>query len=150
MTAREDATSGSDLSVSNAPNRTHPATPGRLLLDSGHLPPCGSLATKEASFLNLAFGDKEGAGVRRQETSRGMEAGRRMGPRRRVAVPAPEEKQGLRGEPDDGVAADRVACPAGGEEHVSRQGRADTHIRVGTGIAAGGRRGCSCPIAARC
>jgi hypothetical protein len=44
-----------------------------------------------------------------------MEAGRRTGPRRRVAVPAPEEKQGLRGEPDDGVAADRVACPAGGD-----------------------------------
>ena len=41
-----------------------------------------------------AGGDKEGAGVRRQETSRGMEAGRRTGPRRRVAVPADAEKQG--------------------------------------------------------
>jgi hypothetical protein len=69
--------------------------------------------------VSCATGDKEGAGVRRQETSRGMEAGRRTGPRRRVAVPAPEEKQGLRGEPDDGVAADRVACPAGGEQHVA-------------------------------
>jgi hypothetical protein len=51
-----------------------------------------------------------------------MEAGRRTGPRRRVALPAPEEKQGLRGEPDDGGAADRVVCPAGGEEEGGRAG----------------------------
>ena len=50
----------------------------------------------------------------------------------------------------------RQACVAGhlrpdvrrfGDEHVSREGRADTRLRVGAGIAAGGRRGCLCPIA---
>jgi hypothetical protein len=85
--------------------------------------------------VSCATGDKEGAGVRRQETSRGMEAGRRTGPRRRVAVPAPEEKQGLRGEPDDGVAADRVACPAGGEWRVSRDRAIETCSSVSAGMA---------------
>jgi hypothetical protein len=60
-------------------------------------------------------GEREGAGVRGQETSRGMEAGRRTGPRRRVGEPAPEEKQGLRGDHGDGVQAARVVRPAGGE-----------------------------------
>jgi hypothetical protein len=51
----------------------------------------------------LAPGEREGAGVRGQETSRGIEAGRRTDPRRRVGVPAPKEKQSLRGDHDAGV-----------------------------------------------
>jgi hypothetical protein len=67
----------------------------------------------------LAAGEREGAGVRGQETSRGIEAGRRTDSRRRVGVPAPEEKQGLRGEHDDGVQAAQVVRPADGDKRVS-------------------------------
>ncbi len=43
---------------------------------------------------------------------------------------------------------DAGGVPGSGEEHVSREGRADTRIRVGAGVAAGGRRGCLCPFPA--
>ena len=66
-----------------------------------------------------AIGEMEGAGVRGQETSRGIKAGRRTDPRRWVGVPAPEEKQDLRGDHNDGVGAAQGVRPAGGESRVS-------------------------------
>ena len=59
-----------------------------------------------------------------QETSRGVKADPRTGPRRRVPVPSPEEKQGVQADRDDDVRADGVARPAGGEEHVAAEGHA--------------------------
>ena len=57
------------------------------------------------------------------ETSRRVKAGPRTALRRRVRVPAPEEKQGVRADRDDDVRADGVARPADREE----QGRGDRH-----------------------
>ena len=80
------------------------------------------------------FGEREGAVVRGHETSRGIEAGRRTGPRHRVGVPAPQEKQGLRGDSDDSVQAAQVVRPAGGETRGSWLARGVPCLDVQTGI----------------
>ena len=54
-----------------------------------------------------------------RDTSRRGKAGRRTGLRRRVRVPAPEEKQGVRASLDDDVRGDGLARPASGEERVA-------------------------------
>jgi hypothetical protein len=54
-----------------------------------------------------------------RDTSRRGKAGRRTGRWRRVRVPAPEEKQGVRASLDDDVRGDGLARPAGGEERVA-------------------------------
>jgi hypothetical protein len=63
-----------------------------------------------------ATGEEEGGGVRGEEASRGVEAGPRTGLRRRVCVPVPGGKQGLRASRDDAVQAARIVRPAGGDE----------------------------------
>ena len=63
----------------------------------------------------LAIREREGAGVRGQETSRGIDAGRWGGLPHRAGVPVPDEKQGRRTDHDDGAHAVGVVRPAGGE-----------------------------------
>jgi hypothetical protein len=51
-----------------------------------------------------------------RETTRGIEAGLHEGLRRRARVPAPEQKQVLWAERDEGVQVVGVVRPAGGDE----------------------------------
>jgi hypothetical protein len=64
--------------------------------------------------LPHSHGETEGAVVRGQEMSCGIEAGRRKVPRHRVGVPGPEESTSF-GD-SDGVQVAQVVRPAGGEE----------------------------------
>jgi len=66
------------------------------------------------------IGDEQVRADFAQRASRGLKAGRRTGPRRRVYVPAPEEKQGQRAKRDDSVHAAGVIRLAGGDEQGVR------------------------------
>ena len=55
-----------------------------------------------------------------------MNAGPRTGLWRQVAVPAPEQKQGVRAGRDDDVPSDGVARRAGGESQVRRSDHRNT------------------------
>ena len=79
------------------------------------------------------FGENRVSCDSARETSREVKAGRPTGLRRRLGVSAPDEKQGVRAHRDDDVRADGGARRAAGDEHVSREGRSDTRIRVGAG-----------------
>jgi hypothetical protein len=65
-----------------------------------------------------------------------------------TATPVITAKEGSRCAGSQRRTVEDVEMRTFGDEHVSREGRADTRIRVGAGIAAGGRRGCVCPISA--
>jgi hypothetical protein len=75
-----------------------------------------------------SFGELRVSWGSARETSRGVKAGPRTGPRRRVRVSAPEQEQGVRADRDDDIRADGVARPAGGEYEGSRADAAATCI----------------------
>ncbi len=96
-----------------------------------------------------ARGDEQGATDFDRKTSREMNAGRPTGLWRRVRVPAPDAKQGVRADHHDAVRADDVAEPAGGEtEGRRRVGRRALRSCYRGHRPARPRGGCLCPAAA--
>jgi hypothetical protein len=100
------------LSVSGLPSVPSFHEDAPLLVD-------GRGVAEAEGGAGCAAGDEQGASRFGQDTSRGVKAARPTGPRRRVRVPAPEEKQGVRAHRDDGGRAAVVARPGGGETHGS-------------------------------
>ena len=78
--------------------------------------------------MRLEFGELRVRGDFGRDTSRALKAGRQAGLRRRVRVPAPEQKEGAAVNCDDDLQAEGVAKPARGEYEGSRADAAATCI----------------------